>query len=69
MPESAEAAKARRLAAKVGYRVIKSRERRVHQYNRGMYCLLDDRNTIVIGANFSATPAEVFDVLKRIALN
>jgi hypothetical protein len=44
----------RRMAAKKGWRLEKSRARQLHSNNQGKYQLIDDRNTVREGVNYDA---------------
>jgi hypothetical protein len=52
---------ARRVAKRAGFRVCKSRERSQHWNNRGQLQLIDDRNCVVLGVQFDASPEEVVE--------
>lgn len=54
----------RRLAAREGYRLVKSRARNLHINNLGEYMLVDNAtNGVVMGASFDASLAKVLDFL------
>jgi hypothetical protein len=51
------------LAKQLGYRVEKSSVRKTHINNRGLYRLVDNRNTVVAGATYDATIDELIGFL------
>lgn len=57
--------RARRTAARVGWRVEKARGY-PHQNNRGGLMLLDERNRAVAGLEFDLTPAQVIEICRKI---
>jgi hypothetical protein len=65
MSEQKEAARLRRLAHKHGYQLLKSRSYK-HDNDRGLYQLVDDRNTVVEGVNFDATVEQIAYYLSRV---
>lgn len=52
---------ARRVAAKTGFRVSKSRDRQWHCNNHQELQLIDDRNVVVLGVDFDASPEDVVE--------
>jgi hypothetical protein len=52
---------ARRVAKRAGSRVCKSRDRSQHWNNWGQLQLINDRNFVVLGFNFDASPEEVVE--------
>ncbi len=53
--DSAYEARVRRAAKRLGWRIEKSRARNLHSNNRGLYQLIDDRNTVIGGVDYDAT--------------
>lgn len=52
---------ARRVAKRAGFRVCKSRDRSQHWNNRGQLQPINDRNFVVLGVQFDASPEEVVE--------
>ena len=64
--DPAAMARARRAAARHGWRVAKSRQRTIHMNNHGGLMLIDDRsNTLVRGSNYELTPEDVVEICKE----
>ncbi len=59
--DPAAVARARRVAASMGWRVEKSRERYQHHDNQGALQILDQRNIVINGMNYDMTPQDVID--------
>ncbi len=57
--------KVRRWAKRLGYRVEKSRARALHINNRGLYQLIDDRNTVVEGVDYDASLDQIEYALQK----
>lgn len=53
----------RRLASRLGYRIEKSRVRNTHINNKGMYQVVTNFNSAVLGVNYDATLDDVEDYL------
>ena len=51
--------RARDAAARRGWRVSKGHDRKQHLSNHGLLQLIDERNIVLLGANYDATPDEV----------
>lgn len=58
----------RRLAEQKGYRLIKSRARKLHINNQGKYQLRDHTNTVVDGVNYDSTLDQIEWYLNERAL-
>ena len=56
----------RRHAQRLGYLLHKSRAKRLHIDNHGLYMLADDRNHLVLGARFDSDLDEVEQYLKEV---
>jgi hypothetical protein len=56
--------RARRLARRLDMRIEKSRARILHSNNKGEYQLIDDRNTVIDGADYDLSLEELYDRLK-----
>jgi hypothetical protein len=54
----AQEQRVRRLAGRHGYRVSKARGPQ-HMNNRGLFCLVDDRNYVVLGRDYDASLDEI----------
>jgi hypothetical protein len=65
MSEKSEEARARRIAARHGYRVYKSRERSQHMNNKGLFMLTDFNNNVVFGRDFDASPEDIIQFVQR----
>ena len=57
--DTAAVGRARRVAASMGWRVEKSRERYQHHNNQGALQILDQTNKIINGVNYDMTPEDV----------
>jgi hypothetical protein len=58
--------RARRWAGRLGYRLARSRARRLHINDRGAYMLIEEqRNYVVLGADYDADLDEVEAFLRR----
>ena len=55
----------RRWAKRLGFRIEKSRARALHLNNRGLYQLIDDRNTVVEGVDYDATLDQIEFALQK----
>ena len=65
---STREAKARRTAAKLGWRMEKSRARTLHSNNHGGYQLVDiSRNEVFDGLNYEMTIDDVEAVIGKVA--
>jgi hypothetical protein len=51
--------RARRAAQRLGWRVVKSRNRYQDYNNRGLLMLVDENNIVVDGEKFDLTPEQV----------
>jgi hypothetical protein len=65
MSEKSEEARARRISARHGYRVYKSRQRTLHMNNKGLLQLVDFNNNVVFGRDFDASPADIIKFIER----
>jgi hypothetical protein len=59
--DPAAVARARRVAASMGWRVEKSRERYQHHNNQGALQIRDQTNKIIDGVNYDMTPEDVIE--------
>lgn len=60
IPKSAHEARARRAAARIGLRAIKSRRFNPLE-NQGEFMLIDDRGIPLLGFKYDASPEEVIE--------
>jgi hypothetical protein len=56
--------KARRAAAQLGFRVEKARGG-IHINNLGELQLVNERNVVILGGNYDATPEEVVEFCQK----
>ena len=49
----------RRMARRMGWRIIKSRARTLHSNDLGKYMLVDNRNVVFGGGSFDATLEDI----------
>ncbi len=58
-PDPVAVARARRVAAAIGWRVEKSKQRHQHQSNRGLLMLLDGGGNLIAGARYDVSAKEI----------
>ena len=56
----------RRRAARLDHRLLRSRAKKLHLNNRGLYQLVNYNNTVVEGPNFEADLHDIEAALERI---
>jgi hypothetical protein len=56
----------RRWARRLGYTLYRSRARKLHINDRGLYRLTDDRNRVIEGIGFDATIEKIETVLSEV---